>query len=145
MQKITPFLWFNDNAQEAARFYCSIFNDSKLVSDTPMMAEINIAGQELILFNGGPNFSFTPANSLFVSCQTQEEIDAYWRALTQGGKPGQCGWLQDKYGLSWQIVPAILGSLLGNPDKEKSSRAMQAMLQMSKLDIAALTKAYNGT
>lgn len=145
MQKITPFLWFNNNAQEAAKFYCSVFKNSKIVSDTPMMTEINIDGQELILFNGGPNFSFTPATSLFISCETQEEIDAYWNVLTESGKPGQCGWLQDKYGLSWQIVPTILRSLIGDPDKEKSSRAMQAMLQMSKLDIAALTKAHDGT
>lgn len=143
MQKITPFLWFDNNAQEAARFYCSVFKDSKIVSQTPMMTEINLAGQELILFNGGPNFSFNEANSLFVSCETQEEVDSYWNALAEGGTPGQCGWLKDKYGLSWQIVPSALGSLLGDPDKEKSSRTMQTMLRMSKLDIAKLKQAHD--
>jgi predicted 3-demethylubiquinone-9 3-methyltransferase (glyoxalase superfamily) len=138
MQLVRPFLWYDDRAVEAARFYTSIFKNSKILAESESMATFEIDGQEIIAFNGGPHFTFTEAISLFVNCETQDEIDEYWAKLCDGGKPGRCGWLTDKFGLSWQIVPLILGDLLGGDDEEKSARAMQAMLQMSKLDIARL-------
>jgi predicted 3-demethylubiquinone-9 3-methyltransferase (glyoxalase superfamily) len=156
MQKITPFLWFNDQAEEAVKFYTSIFKDSKVESisrygdDSPgekgkvMTATFKIAGQEFMALNGGPVYSFTPAISLFVDCKTQQEVDDLWEKLSAGGEKGQCGWLKDKFGLSWQIVPAVLGELLGDKDAEKSGRVMQAMLKMTKLNIAGLQRAYAG-
>jgi predicted 3-demethylubiquinone-9 3-methyltransferase (glyoxalase superfamily) len=157
MQKITPFLWFDGKAEEAANFYVSIFKNAKIVSvsrwgegarDAPkggvMSATIEIDGQRFIAFNGGPMFKFTEAISLFVNAETQEEIDHLWEKLSEGGQKSRCGWLKDKYGVSWQIIPPMLGELLQDKDAAKSKRAMQAMLQMDKIDIAALKQAAAG-
>ena len=144
MKKITPFLWFDGRAGEAARFYVSIFENSKLVRESPMDAEFVLDGQELLALNGGPQYAFTPAISLFVSCRSQAEIDRLWQALGEGGKPGRCGWLTDKFGLSWQIVPAALGRLLDDPDPAKARRVMDAMLAMTKLDVRGLERAHAG-
>ena len=157
MQKITPFLWFNDNAEEAVNFYASVFPDAKIgkISRYPedsggpvgqvMVVEFQLFGQNFRALNAGPHFKFTPAISFMVNCETQEEIDYYWGKLTEGGKEVDCGWLEDKYGLSWQITPSVLlEKFLIDPDKQKSARAMQAMMTMKKLDIAALQRAYNG-
>ena len=154
MQKITPFLWFNDNAEEAMNLYVSIFNNSKILSlnrygegapvpaGTVMTATFQLEGQEFMALNGGPHFKFTEAISLFVNCETQEEVDTLWAKLTaDGGEESQCGWLKDKFGLSWQIIPSALGECLGDPDPAKAQRAMQAMLQMKKLDIQKLKDA----
>jgi len=144
MKKITPFLWFDGKAEEAAKFYTSIFKNSKIHSLSPMSATFQLDGQEFIALNGGPQFKFTEAVSFFVSCETQEEIDYFWEKLSAGGEESQCGWLKDKFGLSWQIVPPILGEMLNNDDDAKSKRVMQAMLQMVKLDIKKLKAAYAG-
>ena len=157
MQKITPFLWFDDNAEEAMNFYTSVFKDSKVVSitrygaagpgkeGTVMTGIFQIEGQQFYALNGGPVFKFTPAISFFVNCETQGEIDNLWEKLSaEGGEKGQCGWLKDKYGVSWQIVPSVLGKLLHSADSVKSERAMKAMMKMHKLDIAALNRAYDG-
>ena len=153
MQKITPFLWFNNNAEEAVNFYISIFTNSKILGATRygeagpgpkgavMMVSFQIEGQTLIALNGGPQFPFTEAISFYVDCKTQEEVDELWEKLSAGGKKGQCGWLKDRFGMSWQIVPSALGELLGDPDPVKSQNVMKAMLAMSKIDIAALKKA----
>lgn len=149
MQPITPFLWFNDQAEEAVNFYVSIFKNSKIVSKSPgpdgnlLSATFELNGQEFMALNGGPMFSFTPAISFFVKCETQEEVDYYWNKLLEGGSEEQCGWLKDKYGLSWQIIPNRLGELLGDPDPEKVNRVTQAMLRMQKIEIAGLEQAYN--
>lgn len=149
LQKVTPFLWFDGNAEEAARFYTSIFADSRIEelvragADGPASSvTFRIAGLQLIAFNGGPHFQFTPAVSLFVHCDTQSEVDRLWEALSAGGEPGRCGWLKDRFGLSWQIVPSVLGPLLHDRDREKAKRVMTAMLKMSKLDIGELQRAY---
>ena len=151
MQKITPFLWFNDNAEEAMNFYVSIFKNSKVGTvsrygeagpgpkGTVMSATFQLEGQEFMALNGGPLFSFTPAISLFVNCETQEEVDELWEKLSAGGKKDRCGWLQDKFGLSWQIIPSALRQLLS--DSARSQRVMQAMLQMDKIDIKQLEAA----
>lgn len=157
MQKITPFLWFNNNAEEAMNFYTSLFENSKIVTinkypeGTPgvagkvMMGSFIINGQEIMVLDGGPEFTFNESFSLFVSCDTQEEVDFLWDKLTSnGGMESQCGWLKDKFGLSWQIIPKKLGELIGSPDQEKSGRALQAMLKMKKIDSAELQKAYDG-
>ena len=144
MQKITPFLWFDGQAEAAAKFYTSIFKDATITSLSPMSATFRLAGQEFIALNGGPQFKFTEAVSFFVSCETQEEIDYYWDRLSAGGSNGQCGWLKDKFGLSWQIIPPILGEMLGDEDDAKSQRVMQAMLKMSKLDLQKLKNAHAG-
>ena len=144
MQKITPFLWFDGQAGEAAQFYTSIFKDSSITSVSPMSATFRLAGQEFIALNGGPQYKFTEAVSFFVSCETQAEIDYFWEKLSAGGQEQQCGWLKDKFGLSWQIVPPILGEMLSDEDEAKSQRVMQAMLQMTKLDIKKLKDAYAG-
>lgn len=155
MQKITPFLWFNDKAEEAMKFYVSIFKNSKVLGVSRygeggpgpkgkvMTARLRLDRQEFIALNGGPVFKFTEAISFSVDCRTQQEVDRLWKKLTKGGKPGRCGWPKDKYGLSWQIVPSALGELLGGQDPEKSGRVMRAMLQMSKIDIAKLRRACN--
>ena len=142
MQKIIPFLWFDGRAGEAAKFYTAIFMRSKIESITPMSATFRLDGMKFIALNGGPQFKFTEAISFFVSCQTQKEIDYFWEKLSAGGKKSRCGWLKDKFGVSWQIVPPILGELLNDADEEKSERVMQAMLQMGKLDIKKLKAAY---
>ena len=160
MQKITPFLWFNDNAEEAVKFYTSIFKKSKIgkiarydkagekVAGRPagsvMTIEFEIEGQDFIALNGGPHFKFNEAVSFVVSCKTQTEVDYYWNKLSAGGKEVQCGWLTDKFGLSWQIVPTILGELMSDKDPVKSQRVMEAMLKMVKLDINKLKAAYAG-
>ncbi len=154
MQKIVPFLWFDDNAEEAMDFYTSIFKHSKIEmiaysgdegpgpKRSVMTATFQIEGQEFMVLNGGPEFTFSPAISFFVHCETQAEVDELWERLSEGGEKGQCGWLKDKFGVSWQIVPTILGELLNDPDAEKSRRVTQAMLQMGKLDIEILKQAY---
>ena len=156
MQKITPFLWFNDKAEEAMNYYVSIFKNSKVVSvtrygdagpgpkGTVMTASFQLDGQPFIALNGGPRFTFSPAVSFVVNCQTQQEVDDLWEKLSRGGRTDQCGWLQDRYGLSWQIVPTVLPELLGDKDPEKSQRVMKAMLQMTKIDINRLKEAYQG-
>jgi predicted 3-demethylubiquinone-9 3-methyltransferase (glyoxalase superfamily) len=154
MQKITTFLWFNDNAEEAMNFYVSIFKNSRIGTvsrfevegpgprGTVVSATFYLDGQQFMALNGGPRFKFTEAISLFVSCETQQEIDDLWEKLSAGGEKQRCGWLKDKFGLSWQIIPAALGQLMGDPDPEKSKRVMQALLQMGKIDIACLKQAH---
>jgi predicted 3-demethylubiquinone-9 3-methyltransferase (glyoxalase superfamily) len=156
MQKITPFLWFDGKAEETVNFYVSIFKNSKIVRLTrcgdagpgpkgsAMSATFQLDGQEFFALNGGPQFTFTPAISFFVNCETQEEVDELWEKLSAGGQKERCGWLRDKYGLSWQIIPSILGKLLQDKDAGKASRVMTAMLQMDKIDINRLQEAYAG-
>ena len=156
MQKITTFLWFDDQAEEAANHYVSIFKNSKVVdvsrypagspgtTGKAMTVTFQLHGQDFIALNGGPQFKFTEAISLLVNCESQQEVDELWRKLSAGGEESQCGWLKDKYGLSWQIVPTILGELLADRDPNKAQRVMQAMLGMTKIDSAALRRAYEG-
>ena len=156
MQKITTFLWFNKNAEEAVNFYTSVFKDSKIGSvsrygdagpgpkGSVMVATFTLFGQEFIALNGGPIFKFTEAISLVVNCENQDEVDYYWEKLTEGGEESMCSWLKDKYGLSWQIVPTALPGLIAGSDPVKSKRAMEAMMKMRKIDIATLQKAYDG-
>lgn len=156
MQKITTFLWFDDNAEEAMQFYVSIFTNSRIVSvsrygdagpgkkGSVMAATFELKGQQFMALNGGPQFPFTPAISLFVSCENQQEVDELWEKLSAGGQPERCGWLKDKFGLSWQIIPTALGRLLADADPDKARRVMQAMLRMDKIDIARLHQAYEG-
>ena len=156
MQKITPFLWFDGNAEEAANFYTSIFKNSKMgkisrygdagpgAKGSVMSVTFQIEGQEFFALNGGPQFKFTPAISFFVNCETQQEVDDLWEKLSAGGRTDRCGWLQDKYGLSWQIIPKVLSQLLGDKDPQRAKRAMQAMLQMTKIDGNALQQAAEG-
>jgi predicted 3-demethylubiquinone-9 3-methyltransferase (glyoxalase superfamily) len=149
MPKITPFLWFDNQAEEATNFYVSIFNNSKVLRINRMGANGSVMGSSFILdgqefhaLNGGPLFKFTPAISLFVNVETQEEVDALWKKLTEGGSESRCGWLKDKYGLSWQIIPSTLSKLLSDPDPVKSQRVMNAMLKMGKIEIEKLKAAY---
>jgi predicted 3-demethylubiquinone-9 3-methyltransferase (glyoxalase superfamily) len=154
MQKITPFLWFDGKAEEAANFYVSVFKNSKIVSimrygeagpgpkGSVMSATFQLDGQEFIALNGGPMFTFSPAISFFVHCESQEEVDKLWEKLSEGGEKQRCGWLKDKYGVSWQIIPTVLGQMLQDKDGEKSKRVMNAMLQTDKLDIKTLKQAY---
>ena len=155
MQKITSFLWFDAEAEEAAKFYVSIFPNSKVLSvthygdtgpgpkGTVMTANFQIAGQEFVALNGGPLFKFTEAVSFVVNCETQEEVDTFWEKLSAGGEKSRCGWLKDKYGLSWQIVPTVLVEMMQDDDAEKSERVMNALLQMDKIDIRRLKQAYD--
>lgn len=145
MQKITPFLWFNNQAEEAATFYCSVFKNAKILNTSPMMCTFELEGQQLIALNGGPEYTFTEAISLFVNCETQDEVDYFWEKLSADPATEQCGWLKDKYGISWQIIPKILGQLLGDKDPVKAKRVMDAMLKMKKIDVLGLQKAYDGT
>jgi predicted 3-demethylubiquinone-9 3-methyltransferase (glyoxalase superfamily) len=154
-QKITPFLWFDDKAEEAMNFYVSIFPNSKILSvtrygeggpgpkGTVMIAAFELDGQKFTALNGGPQFTFTEAISFYVDCKTQQEVDELWEKLSEGGEKGRCGWLKDKYGLSWQIVPTVLGELMRDKDPEKSQRVMKAMLKMNKIDIKILKQAYD--
>jgi predicted 3-demethylubiquinone-9 3-methyltransferase (glyoxalase superfamily) len=160
MQKITPDLWFDNSAEEAAKFYTSIFKNSKIIDvarygeagakvsgrpkGTVMTVIFEIEGQRFMALNGGPVFKFSPAISFLVNCETQEEVDDLWEKLSQGGEKEQCGWLKDKYGVSWQIVPNALGEMLQDKDVKKSERVMEAMLQMKKIDVEGLKKAYAG-
>jgi predicted 3-demethylubiquinone-9 3-methyltransferase (glyoxalase superfamily) len=155
MPKITPFLWFDTQAEEAAKFYVSIFKNSRILEvsrygeagpgpkGSVMTVRFELDGQEFVGLNGGPLFKFTEAVSFFVDCKTQEEVDEYWKKLSEGGGEVQCGWLKDKYGLSWQVIPSVLGQMLSHPDPAKSKRVMEAMLQMKKIDIPSLRKAYD--
>ncbi len=155
--KITPFLWFNDDAEEALTFYCSLFEDSEIrdisrygeggpgEAGTAMIVTARIAGQPVTALNGGPDHQLSEAFSFMVDCEDQAEVDRYWEALTaDGGEPGPCGWLKDRFGLSWQVIPRALGELMGDPDPKRAGRVMQAMLQMSKIDVAGLQRAYDG-
>jgi len=157
MQRIVAFLWYDNQAEEAASLYVSIFKNSKITSvsrygeagpgpkGSAMVVVFELEGQQFMALNGGPHYSFTPAISLLVNCETQQEVDELWdKLLASGGKPSRCGWLQDKFGLSWQIIPTALGKLMSDPDPEKSRRVMQAMLTMDKVDIARLEQAYQG-
>jgi len=156
MQKITTFLWYDNNAEEAANFYVSLFKNSKIngvtrygdagpgPAGTVMVVNFVLEGQEFIALNGGPLFKFTEAVSLYVNCETQAEVDELWEKLSAGGSKSRCGWLKDKYGLSWQIIPTVLTKAVGDPDRKKSARVMQAMLTMEKLDIQGLQRAYDG-
>ena len=156
MPKITPFLWFDSQAEEAAAFYVSIFPNSRMVTTarygeagpgpagSVMTVVFQLDGREFIALNGGPQFKFTEAVSFSVDCRTQQEVDQYWQKLSAGGEEGPCGWLKDKYGLSWQVNPAALGQMLSDPDPAKSKRVMQAMLGMKKIDIEGLKRAYEG-
>ena len=154
MQKITPFLWFDNQAEEAVNFYVSVFKNSSIKSiarypggpmeGKVMTAQFILDGQEFMAIDAGPVFKFTEAISLYVNCETQEEVDEYWKKfLDAGGQESQCGWLKDKYGLSWQIIPSVLGKLMSDPDREKANRVMQAMLGMKKIVVADLQKAYD--
>jgi predicted 3-demethylubiquinone-9 3-methyltransferase (glyoxalase superfamily) len=156
-QKITTFLMYKDKAEEAAKFYVSIFPNSKITSlmgsgegalgrkGSAMGATFQLDGQEFMAYNGGPHFNFAEGISLYVDCETQEEIDRFWEKLSQGGEKGRCGWLKDKFGVSWQIVPSVLGEMLQDKDPEKAKRVMEAMLKMNKLDIRTLKQAYSPT
>jgi len=157
MQKISPFLWFDDQAEEAVNFYTSIFKNSKILNatrygevgpgpkDSVMTVAFQLEGQEFMALNGGPHFKFTEAISFVVKCKTQEEVDDLWEKLSEGGgEKIQCGWLKDKYGVSWQIVPTILGEMISDPNRAKSQRVMEAMLKMKKIEIEGLKRAYAG-
>jgi predicted 3-demethylubiquinone-9 3-methyltransferase (glyoxalase superfamily) len=156
VQRIVPFLWFDGKAEEAAKFYTSIFKNSKIESitrypegspgpaGTVMTVTFRLDGQEFIALNGGPQFKFTEAISFSVDCQSQAEVDEFWERLSEGGETGPCGWLKDRFGLSWQINPRVLGEMLNDPNREKSQRVMHAMLQMTKIDLAGLKKAHEG-
>jgi len=155
MQKIIPFLWFDGKAEEAANFYVSLFKNSRIVNisrygdagpgpkGTAMSATFELAGQRFIALNAGPQFKFSEAISFFINCETQQEVDDLWEKLSAGGQKSKCGWLKDKYGLSWQVIPTALGEMLQDKDPKKSQRVMQAMLQMDKIDIARLKQAYD--
>lgn len=155
MPKITPNLWFDDNAEEAMNYYVSIFRNSEVVNVTRygeagpgpegsvLTATFRLDGQEFTAINGGPHFTFTEAVSFLIDCKTQEDVDYFWEKLSDGGEEGQCGWLKDKFGLSWQVVPAVLGEMMQDSDRERSNRVMQAMLQMTKIDIAQLQAAFD--
>jgi predicted 3-demethylubiquinone-9 3-methyltransferase (glyoxalase superfamily) len=157
MQRITTFLTFNDEAEEAVAFYTAIFENSRIVSSmrygdagpgpkgTLMSATFELDGQRFMALNGGPSFRFEQGISLYVSCDTQEEVDRYWEKLTEGGEEGPCGWLTDKFGVSWQVVPRVLGEMLNDEDADKARRVMNAMLQMSKIDIEGMRRAYEET
>ncbi len=156
MQKITPFLWFDNNAEEAANFYVSIFKNSKVLSvsrygeagpgpkGTVMVAEFQIDGQEFVALNGGPRFKFTEAISFVINCETQEEVEYFWERLSDGGEKSRCGWVKDKFGLWWQVVPTVLGKLMSDSDPEKVKRVTVAMLQMDRIDIEPLQRAHEG-
>lgn len=157
MQKITPFLWFDGNAEEAVNLYTSIFKNSKIEAltrygaggpgpeGTVMTATFQLDGQKFMALNGGPHYTFSPAISFVINCETQEEVDWFWEKLTEGGGEAvQCGWLRDKFGVSWQVVPTVLGELMTDKDAQKAQRVLEAMLQMVKIDIATLKRAYEG-
>jgi predicted 3-demethylubiquinone-9 3-methyltransferase (glyoxalase superfamily) len=144
MQKVTPFLWLDGKLEEAVKFYMTVFKNARIESINPMTATFVIEGQEFMALNGGPQFKFNEAISFFIRCDSQDEVDYYWQSLTNGGVESRCGWLKDRFGLSWQVIPDVLGSYLSDPDRAKANRVMQAMLKMTKIDIAALETAYLG-
>ncbi|WP_349314092.1 VOC family protein [Chitinophaga sp. MM2321] len=155
MKKITPFLWFNDNAEEAVNYYVSVFKNSKITAinrygeggpapaGSVLTVSFQLEGEDFVALNGGPHYTFTPAISLFVNCITQEEVDELWETLSEGGAKSRCGWLEDKYGLSWQIIPATLMELMNDKDPVKAGRVMKAMMKMDKIDIKTLQEAYD--
>jgi len=143
-KRIIPFLWFDGNAFEAAKFYCKIFKKSKVLTASPMSVTYELDGQLFYALNGGPHYKFNPAVSFFISCKDQKEVDFYWTKLLNGGKANRCGWLTDKFGLSWQVVPEALGKCLNGKDKIGAQRAMEAMMHMEKLDVKKLLDAYRG-
>lgn len=142
--KLTPFLWLNNQAEEAAKFYCNTFYNSRIIHTTPTIVTFELDGQQMMALNGGNQSTFNESISFMVNCGSQEEVDRYWRKLSVGGKEGKCGWLQDKYGVWWQIIPAILPKLLNDPEPVKSQRVMDAMMKMSKICIQPLLYAYSG-
>ena len=144
MATVTPFLWFESNMQQAVNFYLSVFKESRLISMNPMSATFEVQGQQLMALNAGPHHKFNEAISLFVACDDQAEVDYYWNKLSVGGAEQQCGWIKDQFGLSWQVIPRALGQMLGDTDRNKANRVMQAMLKMKKLDIAELKRAAAG-
>jgi predicted 3-demethylubiquinone-9 3-methyltransferase (glyoxalase superfamily) len=150
MSKITPFLWYDGTVEEAMALYRAVFPNSKVLNTSPgpggkmMSATFELEGQRFIAFNGGPHYTFTPSVSMYVNCESQAEVDELWAKLGDGGTESRCGWLQDRFGLSWQIIPSVLPKLLGDADREKAGRAMQAMLGMQKIDIAGLERAFAG-
>ncbi|MBI5495751.1 MAG: VOC family protein [Deltaproteobacteria bacterium] len=144
-QRVTPFLWFDGTAEEAARYYVSVFKKgSRVTSASPMSVSFELEGQPFMALNGGPIHTFTEAVSLYVDCKDQREVDYYWRKLSDGGEPGRCGWLKDRWGLSWQVIPRALGECLSGKDQDGAQRAMAAMLKMNKLDVKKLKAAYKG-
>jgi predicted 3-demethylubiquinone-9 3-methyltransferase (glyoxalase superfamily) len=155
MQKITPFLWFNDNAEEAVDFYVSLFPSSRVVdvsrfgeggpgpAGSLMSATFELHGQRFMALNGGPHYTISPGISFFVNCESQQEVDALWDRLLDGGEPTQCGWITDRFGVTWQIIPRQLGEMLGDPDPQRSQRVLAAMMQMVKIDVAELQRAYD--
>jgi len=156
MQKLTTFLWFDNNAEEATNFYVSLFKNARILNvarygdagpgpkNTVMTVNFEVNGQEFIALNGGPRFKFTEAISFVINCETQEEVDYYWSRLAEGGEESRCGWVRDRFGLWWQVVPTLLGKLMSDPNPEKAQRVMEAMLQMAKIDIEPLQRAYEG-
>ncbi len=145
MQTITPFLWFQASCEEPVKFYQSVFKDCKVEQVTPHFASFTLNGQKFHALNGGPHYKFNEAVSFVIAVETQEEVDYYWQALTRdGGEPGQCGWLKDRFGLSWQVIPNALGQLMSDPDREKAARVQAAMMKMTKIQIADLKQAYAG-
>lgn len=144
MQKITPFLWFDGRAEEAVRFYCSVFPNAKIEKLSSFVSSFELEGLRFTALNGGPHYKFSGAISFYVHCESQAEVDHYWEKLGEGGEHQQCGWLRDKFGISWQIIPSALPRLLNDPDRTKADRAMQAMMQMQKIDIGGLERAFSG-
>jgi predicted 3-demethylubiquinone-9 3-methyltransferase (glyoxalase superfamily) len=144
MQKITPFLWFDGRAEEAVRFYCSVFPNAKIEKLSSFVSSFELEGLRFTALNGGPHYKFSGAISFYVHCESQAEVDHYWEKLGEGGEHQQCGWLRDKFGISWQIIPSALPRLLNDPDRAKADRAMQAMMQMQKIDIGGLERAFSG-
>ena len=150
MTKPTPFLWFDDNAEAAAKFYCTVFKNSKILERKRNGRKVvgvtfRLEGQTLVALNGGPHYKMTPALSLFVDCASQQEVDALWRKLLRGGKPLRCGWITDRFGLTWQIIPSILGKLISDKDPANAERAWEAMIKMGMIDVKALQRAHAGT
>ncbi|MEP4533055.1 MAG: VOC family protein [Cyclobacteriaceae bacterium] len=144
VQKITPFLWFDGNAREAADYYCDVFPDSRVLSENPFVVQFELFGQTFSTIYGGPQYTFSEATSFLINCKNQEEVDYYWnRFIGDGGVESKCGWLKDKFGVSWQVIPEQLGSFIGNPDQKKAGKAPQAMLKMKKIDIHIIEKAFN--
>lgn len=142
-QKITPFLWFDKEALDAAKFYTTIFKNSKILNSSPMVVTFELEGQKIMALNGGPHFKLTEAFSLFIDCESQEEVDELWEKLSAGGEKSRCGWLKDKFGLSWQVIPSLLMKLMNDPDPVKSQRVMEAMLKMGKIETKLLQQAYD--
>lgn len=144
IQKITPFLWYDNNAQDAVKFYATVFKNSKIIGLSPLVCTFELEGLQLMAINGGPQFKLSEAFSLFISCDNQEEVDELWEKLSEGGEKSMCGWLKDKFGLSWQVIPRVLIEYMSDSDPVKAQRVMQAMLQMRKINIQQLTDAYEG-